>query len=151
MHSDPTGAAGIIKSTPARAKLNRAKRLLEARRRNTDELESLLRDAARSDTVKDRKDVAKANEPGCEVCARSDKWVPTHSGIGPTTVAGRLDREYLLCSWHYAWVGSSGRLPEPDEEQRHQAGKRVTRRVEPSIGKQTARLIDGLATGKLGA
>jgi hypothetical protein len=147
MHSDPTGAAGIIKSTPARAKLNRAKRLLEARRRNTDELENLLRDTARSDTVKDRKDVAKANEPGCEVCARSDKWVPTHSGIGPTTVAGRLDREYLLCSWHYQFTSANFRLPNDGEERKHQDGKRVT--VRADVGPQTARLVAGIKTGRL--
>jgi hypothetical protein len=148
MHSDPTGAAGIIKSTPARAKLNRAKRLLEARRRNTDELESLLRDAARSDTAADRKETAAANEKQeacCDPCSRAGAWSPPATAE-PTTVAGRLDKALMLCDWHRKFVTAHGELPTHNEEVRHQAGQKVTRVV-----RQTDRLVRAFETGKLGA
>jgi hypothetical protein len=146
LNSDPTGVAGINEGNPARGKLNRARKLLEARRRNTDELENLLRDAARSDTAKDRKETAAANEKQeacCDPCSRVGAWTPPHSDE-PTDVAGRLPKRLLLCNWHRKFVSAHGELPTPEEEQRHQAGQRVTRVV-----RQTDRLVAGIMRGKL--
>jgi hypothetical protein len=146
LNSDPTGVAGINEGNPARGKLNRARKLLEARRRNTDELENLLRDAARSDTAKDRKETAAANEKQeacCDPCSRAGAWSPPLTK-DPTSVAGRLTPPLVLCRWHFDFVTTYGNLPTEEEDERHKAGKRVTRVV-----RQTDRLVRGITTGRL--
>jgi hypothetical protein len=145
MHSDPTGAAGIIKSTPARAKLRKIQRTLEARRRTTHELENLLNDAARVDTPQQRREVEAANDACCDPCSRAGAWSPPATAE-PTSVAGRLDKALMLCDWHRKFVTAHGELPTHNEEVRHQAGQKVTRVV-----RQTDRLVRAFETGKLGA
>jgi hypothetical protein len=144
MHSDPTGAAGIIKSTPARAKLRKIQRTLEARRRTTHELENLLNDAARVDTPQQRREVEAANDACCDPCSRAGAWSPPLTK-DPTSVAGRLTPPLVLCRWHFDFVTTYGNLPTEEEDERHKAGKRVTRVV-----LQTDRLVRGITTGRLG-
>jgi hypothetical protein len=145
INSDPTFAAATANNSN-RGKLRKVQRLLEARRRNTDELENLLRDAVRSDTAKDRKETAAANEKQeacCDPCSRAGAWSPPLTK-DPTSVAGRLTPPLVLCRWHFDFVTTYGNLPTEEEDERHKAGKRVTRVV-----RQTDRLVRGITTGRL--
>lgn len=88
-------------------------------------------------------DVEEANTKGCEVCARSDKWVPVH--VANANPNGVLLRPIAACRWHFDFVSMYGRLPSEREEAIHQAGGRVTVRAT----KQMDRLRRGLHTGAL--
>lgn len=78
---------------------------------------------------------------GCEVCARSGKWV---AKAASSDANGALPRALDLCAWHQRFALDHGRLPNTDEEATHQRGKRVTVRV-----KQMDRLRSALLAGKL--
>lgn len=56
-------------------------------------------------------------EPGCAACARVGRWTAPRGG--PTTVAGVLDEEMLLCRWHCDATRAKGALPSDDETRQH--------------------------------
>lgn len=90
--------------------------------------------------------VEKENErpDGCELCARVERWSPSRTAK-PTDVGGVLEALLLLCTPHYDFVRTRGRLPSEDENRRHARTGRW-----PKI-RQTERLAAGLRDGRLSA
>lgn len=158
---DPVGEAAI-EDNKARAKLHAIKRKLEHIDKVVRELHVLLSPDVRKDTADERNAVRRENErpdgPVCDVCAYSKVWSVLHQpekgrDLGPTDVGGKLDREHLLCTYHYKFVLRYHRLPNPTEEADHHAGRRVTVR-EPTAPSQpehkfVKRLEAGLVDGHL--
>lgn len=64
-------------------------------------------------------------EPGCEICARVDKWVAPH--VDASDCKGNLPRPYRLCVWCWRWVLDTGRLPTRHELEQHHAGRKPKR------------------------
>lgn len=72
---------------------------------------------------KERRATERANEPGCELCARVGEWTPPR--VLSSTVKGNLDRPHRLCSWHYEFVLANGRKPTEVEDAAHKEGRPV--------------------------
>lgn len=77
-------------------------------------------------TSRDLADVARANSepvPECWLMRRhTDTFEPAHCA---TTIGGLLDTERHVCRWVYDFARRQGRLPTPEECQRHAAGQTV--------------------------
>lgn len=140
--TDPTGDAAVNNRAyeDAGAFIAWAKRACHA-------IEQMVAIAARykPDDPQLKLDVEEANTKpdGCEVCARSGKWVPIH--VAAANPNGVLPKPLAACRWHFDFVSTYGRLPDEREEATHQAGGRVTVRAP----KQMDRLRRGVQTGVL--
>lgn len=142
-HTDPTGDAAV-----ADRAWQDAGEFTAWAKRVAHGIEQMARIAGRykPDDPQLSLDVEQENTKpdGCEVCDRSDKWVPVHvQGANPN---GVLPRPIRACRWHFDFVSLYGRLPNDREEAIHQAGGRVTVRAST---KQMDRLRRGLQTGAL--
>lgn len=125
--NDPTGEAALEFSQAA-VDLRAINRRVRAIAQQADALITIInRWSARSATDSERRATERANEPGCEVCARSDRYTPAK--VLSSDVKKNLDRPHRLCTWHHDFVLAHGRLPTTVEEAAHQAGKRVRVRM----------------------
>jgi hypothetical protein len=137
-HADPTAVAalaglGFDLAVAHRHELDRCLRDARARIRRA------LRIAAAYPPphpagVADRLALGRANSrpPGCESCARlrnpagDIRWEPLDGRLaGPTDAGGRLPAPVGLCRWCNDRVRMWGRLPTPDELERHHRGSHV--------------------------
>lgn len=141
--TDPTGDAAA--THPYRD----AGEFVAHARRAAHHIERMAVIAARYQVVDPRESAEVEQEntkpDGCEVCARSGKWVPVH--VEAANPNGVLRKPIRSCRWHFDFVAVHGRLPDEREEAIHQAGGRVTVRAT----KQMDRLRRGLVNGRLGA
>lgn len=125
--SDPTGEAGIGADE---ARVDEADTLSDVRQLKTIGDRMVWRFAryqARAATEKQRRETEKANDPGCELCARMGQFSPPR--VLSSDAKGNLDRPHRLCTWHYEFVLATGRKPTDDEERAHIAGKPVRLKV----------------------
>jgi hypothetical protein len=83
-------------------------------------------------TASERKLLGLADETWCSSCLRVEgsDGRPRREPVaarpaGPTDVGGRLAEPQNLCQWCYRCVLDWGRLPNPEELQRHHSGQRV--------------------------
>lgn len=77
----------------------------------------------RTATDKERRETEKANEPGCELCARQDVHSPPR--VLSSTVKGNLDRPHRLCTHHYEFILANGRKPTEAEEVQYANKRRI--------------------------
>jgi hypothetical protein len=87
---------------------------------------------AHEPTVAERRALGLGDGPHCSSCARTSRadGAPRQEPIradltGPTDVGGRLAEQVLLCDWCYRAVVDWGRLPTPEEVERHHTRGRV--------------------------
>lgn len=130
---DPTGEAAIHRDRAAQDHATLTRHIAVLERHATAVADLLARYDARTATDRERRDAARANDPGCESCARvphpatgSPRWEPPVTAA-PTDAAGNLARKMWLCSWCRRWALDTGRVPSVGELTTHHAGKPVRR------------------------
>lgn len=87
---------------------------------------------AHTATAAERRTLGLGDGPYCASCARtprgdgSPRQEPIRANLtGPTDVGGRLAEPVALCDWCYRAVVDWGRLPTPEEVERHHTRGRV--------------------------
>lgn len=140
-HHDPTGDAAV-----GNRAYQDAGEFQAHAKRACHHLEQMEKIAGRYKPTDPRQveEVEQVNQKadGCELCARVDQWNAPHT-TKPTDVGGILDHPRLVCSPHYDFIRTRGRLPSEDEDRRYARTGRW-----PKI-RQTERLAAGIRSGVL--